>query len=309
MLLAACASGEKTRYREGDNAGQQVDLTPQEEKRLADEALQQMQKDYPKAKDPYLQNYINGIGRKLVAANNLQGNPYDYNFAIVDVPQVNAFALPAGTIFVTAPLIEMADSEAELAGVVGHEIGHVKARHAAERMYVAKREQGKTWLFALGGAVLGGAAGYGLGRALCPPADKKCQQRALQLGAAAGVGGGLLVQKYKFMSNSREDEMEADRIGFQTSVRAGYDREHVGRFYAKLLTMEKKAKASADPVSLALNDALSTHPPSQERVNQMAQLADASKVGVNGRVSSPDFARARQAAARLAEAARARAKG
>ena len=92
-------------------------------------------------------------------------------------------------------------------------------------------------------------------------------------GAAAGASGGLLIQKYKFMANSREDEMEADRIGFRTAVRAGYSQDHVGSFYAKLLKMEEARQGSGTSILQSFADALSTHPPSRERVAQMGQLA------------------------------------
>jgi len=221
---------------------------------------------------------------------------------------VNAFALPAGTIMVTAPLMEMADSEAELVGVIGHEVGHVQARHTAERMYQAKRAESKSWMYAVGGGLLGGAVGYGLGKALCKKNDKKCQERALQYGAAAGVGGGLLVQKYAFMANSREDEMEADRIGFRTAVRAGYDKGHVGRFYNKLYAMEQRSKGRGNGLTRALTDALSTHPPSKERVQQMNQMASQERAAP-GRVNSNNFFAAKQKASQFAARARARAKG
>ena len=109
---------------------------------------------------------------------------------------VNAFAMPAGKVFVTVPLIAMASNEAELAGVVGHEIGHVTARHAAERMYAMEKAQNKTWLYAAGGGVVGAAAGLGLGLILCRDGDTGCLAKAALLGGAVGAGGGLLVQKY-----------------------------------------------------------------------------------------------------------------
>ena len=74
----------------------------------------------------------------------------------------------------TAPIIAMAESEAEIAGVLGHEIGHVTARHTAERMYVAKKEQPKTWIFGGIGAGVGAAAGIFLGNKLCDPKDTVC---------------------------------------------------------------------------------------------------------------------------------------
>lgn len=274
FLLAACASSPKTRYREGDNTGQEVSLTPEQERRMTAEVLPKMQKDYPRLNDPQMQSYISDLGQKIVRSNGLNNKPYTYNFSVVDVNYVNAFALPAGTVFVTTPLIAMAESEAELAGVVGHEIGHIQARHSAERMFVAEKAQKKSWMYALGGGLAGAAVGFGIGKLLCAPKDQQCLTKAAAYGGAAGAGGGLLIQKYAFMANSREDEMEADRIGFKTSTKAGYDRNHVGRFYSKLLEMEKQRKQGGNSIAAAFADAMSTHPPSQERVNQMNEMAN-----------------------------------
>ncbi len=297
LLLAACASAEKTRYREGDNTGQATALTVTEEKKMTQEVMPKMRKDYPPLRDPQMQSYISGLGNKIVAKNNLGGNPYRYSFTVVDVNYVNAFALPAGTIFVTTPLIAMADSEAELAGVVGHEIGHVKARHSAERMFAAKKAQNKSWLYALGGGIGGALLGYGIGKLACPPKDKKCITKAATYGGGAGALGGLLVQKYGFMANSREDEMEADRIGFRTSVKAGYDKDYVGRFYSKLLKMEEERKRGGG-VLASFADAMSTHPPSRERVHQMNEMARSTSG--KGLVSSKDFSQIRQRAQQIA---------
>ena len=295
FLLTACATSQH-RGREGDNSGQQTSLTVDDEKKMTAEVLPQMQKEYPPLNNPEMQNYVSEMGNQIVRANGLAGNPYHYSFTVVGVPYVNAFALPAGTVFVTAPLIDLADSEAELAGVIGHEIGHVKARHSAERMDTAKREQKKSWLYGIGGGLLGGAAGFGVGKLLCPPTDRTCLVKASALGAAAGAGGGLLIQKFAFMANSREDEMEADRIGFRTSVRAGYSKDHVGRFYSKLLKMEEQHKSGGAPLMSSVADALSTHPPSRERVAQMQQMSGESTQGANGRVSSKQFDRVRSLA-------------
>lgn len=272
MLLASCASPQKTRYREGDNSGQSTTLSVEDERRMTSEYLSKMEKDYPTLKNNYAQKYINDLGHRIVDRNSLRGRPYHYNFRIVNSKQVNAFALPAGEVFVTTGLLKMTDSEAELAGVVGHEIGHIKARHTAERIHKAQKEKGKSWLYGIGGAVLGGAAGFGLGKLLCSKQDRECLARMAKYGALAGGAGGLLIQKYGFMANSREDEMEADRIGFRTSVNAGFDSNHVGKFYEKLLIMEKKHTKKADPISRAFVDAMSTHPPSQQRVDQMNEM-------------------------------------
>lgn len=298
-LIAACAPATGSRYREGSNVGQETSLTVNDERRLTEEALPKIKKDYPSAKDPDLQRYIAGLGMKIVRANNLEGNPYHYDFEVVDVASVNAFALPAGKIFVTAPLIALASNEAELAGVIGHEIGHVMARHAAERMYAMEKAQNKTWLFAAGGGIVGAAAGLGLGALLCRDGDAGCMAKAALIGGAVGAGGGLLVQKYQFLANSREDELEADRIGFRIAVGAGYDKDQVGKFFEKLLQMEQNAQKSGSPVLKSLADAMSTHPPSEERVQQMNEMARNTPAAAKPTTTTPEFSRAKQIAAAM----------
>ena len=306
LMLAACATTQH-RGREGDNSGQEIPLTVSDERRMTKEAMAEMAKDYPPLQNSEVQLYVKGLGRRIVATNGLEANPYNYNFTVVGVNQVNAFALPAGTVFVTAPLIALAETEAELAGVVGHEIGHVKARHAAERLAKAKQEEGKGWLYGAGGGLLGAAAGFGLGRLLCPKGDGGCVAKATAAGVAAGVGGGLLIQKYQFMANSREDEMEADRVGFRTSVKTNYHKDHVGDFYAKLLRMEQSAKANRTPILSGLSDALSTHPPSEERVIQMRELSSTVTAPKNAIVNTKDFDRVRRICQAWVKEAQARA--
>lgn len=295
LLLAGCASSPRhgDRYREGDNTGQETAMTYDDERRMTKEYLPEFKKEYPPHRNPEVQSYINDLGQEIVKANKLHNNPYKYTFTVCDVKNVNAFALPAGTVFVTAPLIAMSESEAELAGVVGHEIGHIQARHTAERMELAKREQSRTLLYGIGGALLGGAAGVGLSRLVCKREDRECMRRIALYGAAAGAGGGLLIQKFAFMANSREDEMEADRIGFRTSVNAGYDKDHVGLFYNRLLEMERQYQQDQSPLLAPLTDAMSTHPPSRERVLQMEQMAREERAR-KGKVSSTEFDRIRR---------------
>ncbi len=304
LMAAACATkSNKERLREGDNRGQKTSLTPADELRLTQEVLPKMRKDYPAIQNNELQDYITRIGQRIVRANNLHANPYTYNFTAVDVNYVNAFALPAGTVMVTAPLITMAETEAELAGVIGHEIGHIKARHTAERMEAAKQAEKKTWLYGAVGGVLGGAAGFGLGKLLCKPKDNECLQKAALYGAAAGAGGGLLIQKYAFMANSREDEMEADRIGFRTTVTAGYHRDHVGTFYSKLLEMEKKAKGDGNKLMASITDAMSTHPPSENRVKQMNEMASVEPLKTGAIISTKEFEKMKAIAAKYGKKA------
>lgn len=289
LLLAACATGARHRQREGDNTGQEIAITVDQERQMTKEVMVEMAKEYPPFQNQEVQLYVRGLGSRIVRTNGLEGKPYNYNFTVVGVPQVNAFALPAGTVFVTAPLIALADSEAELAGVIGHEVGHVKSRHSAERIDRAKKEEGRGWLYGVGGGFLGAAAGFGLGRLLCPSGDSGCVAKATVAGAAAGAGGGLLVQKYYFMANSREDELEADRVGFRTAVHTNYHKDHVGDFYAKLLQMENEHKTKRTPLISGLADALSTHPPSGERVQQMREMAAEAQMARNVVTNTKSF--------------------
>ncbi|MCT4640738.1 MAG: M48 family metalloprotease [Bacteriovoracaceae bacterium] len=295
LLLASCATKTTSdRYREGSNKGQKTSITVADEKKMAHEYLPKMKKDYPVLRDSQLQSYIQNLGQKIVHKNNLNNNPYKYNFTVVESKAVNAFALPAGEVFVTTPLLAMAQSEAELAGVLGHEIGHIKARHTAERIDTAKKAQSKSVMYGIGGGLGGLLVGFGLGKLICRKNDRECIERISKYGAMAGAAGGLLIQKYGFMANSREDEMEADRIGFRTSLAAGFHKDHIGSFYAKLLEMEKKHKGSKNKLLASFADAMSTHPPSEERVKQMHKMSMEVKSSKNAIISSKQFDEAKK---------------
>lgn len=292
MLLDNCVTRDTSRrYREGNNQGQETQLTVADEVRMTSEVMPQMRKDYPQINDEVAQNYLQALGHKIALANRLENNPYRYNFTLVQTNQVNAFALPAGEVMVTAPLLLMAESEAELAGVIGHEIGHIQARHTAERMDAAQKAQSETWKYAVSGSLIGGLLGYGVGRMICKPQDKACIADATSKGLGAGLAGGILVQKYGFMQNSQEDELEADRIGFRTSVAAGFHPQYVGQFYEKLYRMEQQKQdgSNASGLTRSLQDALSTHPPSLQRVEQMRNLAQTESLPSHAIVQSNDF--------------------
>lgn len=294
LLLIGCSTSvkEKTRYREGDNTGQETELTIADEKRMSAEYAPEMEKEYPPTKDHYLQNYISNLGRSIASESGFEGRPYNYEFKVVNSKMVNAFALPAGKIYVTKPLINLSQSEAELAGVIGHEIAHVQARHTAERMEKAQQTQTKTILMGLGGALLGGAAGYGLAKALCRPKDRDCMKRITQYGVMAGGAGGLLISKFGFMAHSREDEMEADRLGYRIAVKSGFHKDYTGRFYWRLQEMERKHKGNKGRLA-SLSDALSTHPPSKERITQIQELMRETPLR-GGTISSKSYKKAKK---------------
>lgn len=150
-------------------------------------------------KNQYVNSYVNGIGQKLAAVSDRPDIPY--TFQVVEDDAVNAFATLGGFVYVTTGLIEAADNEAELASVIGHEIGHISERHAVEQMRQAAITQGIT-----------GALGVNRDRLV-------------------NIGTQLALQ----LPNSRRDEYEADVDGFETIGRAGYDQSAMATFMQKLV--------------------------------------------------------------------------
>ena len=273
LFTISCANQQTKPVQDGDNTYQASNFTVEDELKMTKEALTSMQKDYPASSNKEAQAYLNQLGNKIVKASNLHQNPYSYSFSLVDSEQINAFALPAGTVFVTTALFKAVGSEAELAGVVGHEIGHVQARHTAERMTLMQQNQKSNLAWTLGSAVVGAAGGFMLGKKLCKPQDKECLAKVTVGVGALGAGASLMVQKYQFMQNSQTDELEADRLGFKYATNAGFDAVAVGKFYEQLLEMEKKAKGKEQAYVKMFADAMSTHPPSEKRVAQMKKMA------------------------------------
>lgn len=273
LLTLSCANQQTRPVQDGKNSDQASNFTVDDELKMTKEALSSMQKDYPASANKEAQAYLNQLGQKIVKASGLHQNPYSYSFTLVDSEQINAFALPAGTVFVTKALFKAVSSEAELAGVVGHEIGHVEARHTAERMTIMQQNQKSNLAWTIGSAVAGAAGGYMLGKKLCKPQDKECLAKVTVGVGALGAGASLMVQKYQFMQNSQTDEFEADRLGFKYATNAGFDAVAVGKFYEKLLEMEKKAKGKEQAYVKMFADAMSTHPPSEKRVAQMKKMA------------------------------------
>ena len=167
-----------------------------------------------------------------------------FHFRVLDSPVVNAMALPGGYIYVTRGLLAHLDNEAQLAVVLGHEIGHVLARHASRR--AASAQLGQFGL--LGAAVLGGVLGGG-----------NVAEGILNYG---GTGVQLL-----FLSYSRNDEREADRAGVAYAEFAGYDAAEAAAFFGSLARMSQQGGGSGIP------SFLSTHPDPGERQQTIPQLA------------------------------------
>ena len=186
----------KREYNPVTGEKQYVSLTPQQEVALGLQAVPQMVRQHGgEHPDRRLQAMIDQVGWRLVRANPeiLETHPWKFEFTVLrDDQTVNAFALPGGQTFITMALLSQLN-EAQLAGVIGHEIAHVVARHGAQRMAKDGFKRG------LIGAVVAASGSPEIGR-------------------AAEVVGGLVGMKY-----GREDELESDRLGVRFMAKAGYD--------------------------------------------------------------------------------------
>jgi predicted Zn-dependent protease len=149
--------------------------------------------EYGRVEDPELQAYVTRVGKNLAAKSHRP--ELDWHFTVVDSPEINAFALPGGYVYVTRGILAYLNSEAELAGVVGHEIGHVTARHGVRQQSTAT------------------AIGFGaiLGSILVPGLDNQAGASLLQNLSQALVAG-----------YGRDHELEADRLGAEYLARTGY---------------------------------------------------------------------------------------
>lgn len=184
------------------------------------EAAAQIAQQVDIVQDGELQNYVKSLGRRL--ASTPSAGDYPYEFTLINDPSINAFALPGGPIFVHSGLIRAADNEAQVAGVLGHEIAHVVLRHATNQASKASILQ-----------IPAAAAGILLG-------DGSTAGQIAQIGA--GVGLNLLMLKY-----SRGAEAQADALGARILHEAGYNPIEMARFFE---TLEKES-GSGGPQFLA----------------------------------------------------------
>ncbi len=206
-------------------------------------------------------NYVEGIGRQISAVSE-QPNA-KWTFTVLDTPTVNAFALPGGYVYVTRGLIALANDEAELAGVIGHEIGHVTAGHSSLRQSRGSIAQGAL----LGGMLLGAIVGI----------DPGLLRAGAQLGQVAA--GGVLA------NYSRSDEIAADNLGIRYLARSGYDPTAQADFLESMgETAALDARIAGRAYSANQVGFLASHPASGPRTRQAIQAAQ--RQGLNIPVGS-----------------------
>jgi predicted Zn-dependent protease len=238
-------------------------VTGREERTVMDEATeiaegrkahQQVLAEYGAYDDPALQAYVNGIGQKLARQSHRSAAALDLHRA--RQPEINAFALPGGYIYITRGLMAYLDSEAELAGVIGHEIGHVTARHGAQR---ATRQQD---------AGLGVLAATVLGAVLESQGVGGATGMASQM--SQGVAAGWLA------TYSREQELQADQLGAEYLARNRYNPTNMVDVIGVLKNQERfaadlaRAEGRAAPAGV---NWLSTHPSNDQRLAEIRKFA------------------------------------
>ena len=217
----------------------QRELSPLQERRLGESIMREIRADRSYSDDPEITDYLNSLGNKLVAAS--PDSRQEFNFFLILDPQLNAFALPGGFIGVNSGLLLTAQSEAELAGVLAHEIGHVVQRHFA-RMLVAQRESHFISLAALAVGILAARANADL--------------------AQAAILGSQASQIQSALNFTRANEQEADRVGFQILEKAGFDAQGMATFFERMLRAARYYETAAPSY-------LRTHPLTTDRIADM----------------------------------------
>jgi beta-barrel assembly-enhancing protease len=180
---------------------QHVDISPEQEVALGLQAAPEMAQQFGGLHpDQQAQGLVDRICRELVTQTSAKDTPYEFDcHVLADEQTINAFALPGGQVFITAGLMDRLQTEGQLAGVLGHEIGHVVARHGAEHIAKARLTQDLT-----GAAVI----------ATYDPENPSSQRNA----AVAALIGQLVNMRF-----GRQDELESDRLGVRFLAEAGYD--------------------------------------------------------------------------------------
>jgi beta-barrel assembly-enhancing protease len=210
-------------------------ITPEQEVALGLQAAPEMFQQFGgQDPDPKYQAMVQKVGQRLVSQTAAAQSPYRFEFHVLDDPQtINAFALPGGQVAITEGLLRRLDTEGQLAGVLGHEMGHVLARHGAEHIAKQQLTQGLT-----GAAVL----------ATYDPNDPSSRGSA----AVAAMIGQLVTMRF-----GRQDELESDELGVRFASEAGYDPRSM---IALMKILEESSEGGRPP------EFFSTHPNPENRV-------------------------------------------
>lgn len=217
----------------------QVSLSPMQEKKLGEEVVRQIRASGQYLDDPEVNDYVNMLGHRLIAASTDVHT--DFTFFAVNSPEINAFALPGGFVGVNVGLILMTQTESELASVLAHEITHVTQHHIA-RSIAAQKDSMLLSLAGLALAILAARGGSSSGDA-----------------ATAAIAGSQALAIQHQINFTRSQEAEADRIGFQRLVAAGFDPNAMATMLER---MQRATRFAEGDVPAYLQD----HPVTYERI-------------------------------------------
>lgn len=230
LFAASCAVNPVTGKREFMLVSEEQEIA------MGREYDPQISSMYGVYDDPQLFKYVNDLGQKMAKISHRPNLKYEIK--VMDSPVINAFAVPGGYVYITRGILAYLNNEAELAGVIGHEIGHITARHSAAQMSKAQLAQ------------------IGIG------VTSMISEDLAQYAGLAGQAVGLLFLKF-----GRDDERESDKLGVQYSTTIGYDAHEMANFFKVLDKINMKSGHS-------LPDFLSTHPNPADRVTDVGKLAD-----------------------------------
>jgi len=241
ILLSSTVVTAQTRVVPPNNS-----YSPAQDVELGRQAAAQVRQELPLLRDDLVTSYVEGIGRRLVSAipSELQHSEFRYTFDVVNVREINAFALPGGPMFVNRGMIEAAKTEGEVAGVMAHELSHVVLRHGTAQA----GKQTAAGIGQIAGAILGSIVGGTWGQ-------------VISQGSQFGIGT-------YFLKYSREYEKQADLEGVQIMARAGYDPRDMANMFK---TIEKQG-GSGGP------QWLSDHPNPGNRYNYILDEAKSLRV-------------------------------
>ena len=248
-LLPALVSAQRTVVKPGWNM-----FSPEQDVEIGRSVSANAERQLPMLNDARLDAYLNRLGRRL--AEKAQGVRYQYQFKAVNDKAINAFALPGGFLYVNRGLIEAADNEAQLAGVLGHEIGHVALRHGTNQ--ASKAQVAQAPLTILGGVLGSGSVGSVLA----------------ELGAGFAANSVLL--KY-----SRDAERQADILGTQILYDSSYDPRAMSQFFEKLQAEGESGRPA---------EFFSSHPNPENRAKRVTEeIAKLGGVPAKYSNDSPEF--------------------
>ncbi|HUR31438.1 MAG TPA: M48 family metallopeptidase [Saprospiraceae bacterium] len=235
--FALCKYYSSSQLNEVTGKNQHISITAEQEIALGLESTPYMIEQFGGLHpDPDGQKLVKEIGQRVVQNSDAKNTPYQYDFHLLaDQETVNAFALPGGQVFITAALITQFESEDQLAGVLGHEIGHVVARHGAERIAKEELTQGLT------------------GAAVIASGDYSTAQAAQMIGNLVN------------MSYGRDQELESDDLGVRFMTQSGFNPEAL---ISVMEILEKVSGGKSQP------EFMSTHPSPVNRIEKIKEAIE-----------------------------------